>query len=227
MLFAVLRSCVSPAQTLGFDTPYSKKLHTAAQGHFNQTPTEARGGEVPAPLRGQSEDTPVMMYCTGGIRCDIYSTYLRQKACLMFRTLWVALQCMLRFIGHGEEFLSWVMLRVQQVMLPTVLTVRGSLIKSLGDGAACLFPGLQEFVHPGRRRAHVPAVATRSGRSPGGGAGAGGAAVEWQPVCVRQPLGHSPPGERLTACATELCMCGPMPPTWLSMLAQTRSGWVA
>ncbi len=49
------------------------------QDHFNQTPTEARGGEVPAPLRGLPEDTPVMMYCTGGIRCDIYSTYLRQK----------------------------------------------------------------------------------------------------------------------------------------------------
>jgi hypothetical protein len=50
------------------------------QDHFCQTPTEAAGGAVPAPLRGRPGDTPVMMYCTGGIRCDIYSTYLRQKA---------------------------------------------------------------------------------------------------------------------------------------------------
>lgn len=35
---------------------------------------------MPAYLQGISTDTPVMMYCTGGIRCDIYSTYLRQKA---------------------------------------------------------------------------------------------------------------------------------------------------
>ena len=80
MLVAVLRLIFGPARKLGFVKPYSTELCTPAQGHFNQTPTEARGGEVPAPLRGRTEDTPVMMYCTGGIRCDIYSTYLRQKA---------------------------------------------------------------------------------------------------------------------------------------------------
>ncbi len=35
--------------------------------------------ELPAQLAGAHPDTPVMMYCTGGIRCDIYSTYLRAK----------------------------------------------------------------------------------------------------------------------------------------------------
>ena len=24
-------------------------------------------------------DQPVMIYCTGGIRCDVYGTYLRKK----------------------------------------------------------------------------------------------------------------------------------------------------
>jgi hypothetical protein len=57
-----------------------KKLLYGPQDHFCQTPTEAAGGAVPAPLRERPGDTPVMMYCTGGIRCDIYSTYLRQKA---------------------------------------------------------------------------------------------------------------------------------------------------
>ena len=56
---------------------------TRAQDNFNETPTDARGdaeAELPAQLAGAHPDTPVMMYCTGGIRCDIYSTYLRSKA---------------------------------------------------------------------------------------------------------------------------------------------------
>ena len=52
-----------------------------AQDHFNETPTDASGeAELPAYLQDASPDTPVLMYCTGGIRCDIYSTYLRRKA---------------------------------------------------------------------------------------------------------------------------------------------------
>ena len=51
------------------------------QDHFNETPTDASGdAALPAYLQGVSPDAPVMMYCTGGIRCDIYSTYLRRKA---------------------------------------------------------------------------------------------------------------------------------------------------
>lgn len=34
-----------------------------------------------------------MMYCTGGIRCDIYSTYLRQK--VRFR--------LSKYLGRGGE----------------------------------------------------------------------------------------------------------------------------
>lgn len=33
------------------------------------------------PLDGVSEDTPIMMYCTGGIRCDFYSAALRAQGC--------------------------------------------------------------------------------------------------------------------------------------------------
>ena len=52
-----------------------------AEVEFNETPTEATPAEVPAHLQAVDPDTPVMMYCTGGIRCDVYSTYLRQKGC--------------------------------------------------------------------------------------------------------------------------------------------------
>lgn len=30
-------------------------------------------------LQNADPDQPVMIYCTGGIRCDVYGTYLRQK----------------------------------------------------------------------------------------------------------------------------------------------------
>lgn len=59
------------------------------QDQFKETPTDARPQEaegiegdplhIPQQLQGRDPDTPVMMYCTGGIRCDIYSAYLRRK----------------------------------------------------------------------------------------------------------------------------------------------------
>jgi len=37
-------------------------------------------GEVSDPLNGvDKEKTDILMYCTGGIRCDVYSTILRKK----------------------------------------------------------------------------------------------------------------------------------------------------
>ena len=57
------------------------------QDSFNETPTEASGSdELPAHLQNVSPDTPVLMYCTGGIRCDIYSSYLRKKVQRTFET---------------------------------------------------------------------------------------------------------------------------------------------
>lgn len=49
------------------------------EDEFNETPTEALPVDVPAYLQEADPDTPVMMYCTGGIRCDVYSTYLKKK----------------------------------------------------------------------------------------------------------------------------------------------------
>jgi len=56
---------------------------------FSETPVNHT---VPSPLKHAAKDTPILesplnptgsnnfqMYCTGGIRCDIYSTVLRQK----------------------------------------------------------------------------------------------------------------------------------------------------
>ena len=42
---------------------------------------------VPAYLASAPKDAPVMMYCTGGIRCDIYSAHLRRKGFTNLYTL--------------------------------------------------------------------------------------------------------------------------------------------
>ncbi len=49
------------------------------QDQFRETPAGENGAPLPAALEGRDPETPVMMYCTGGIRCDIYSAYLRTR----------------------------------------------------------------------------------------------------------------------------------------------------
>ncbi|KAL4857835.1 Rhodanese-like domain-containing protein 8 [Chlorella vulgaris] len=49
------------------------------EAHFHETPTEALPNEVPQYLEDADPERPVMIYCTGGIRCDVYGTYLRKK----------------------------------------------------------------------------------------------------------------------------------------------------
>jgi predicted sulfurtransferase len=75
-----------------------------AEDEFNETPTEATPARVPAPLAGAGPDTPVMMYCTGGIRCDVYSTYLRSKGYRNLYTLEGGVQGYMRAEGlaHWE-----------------------------------------------------------------------------------------------------------------------------
>ncbi len=75
------------------------------QDEFNETPTEASGrGDLPAALQGRSPDTPVMMYCTGGIRCDIYSAYLRGKGFENLYTLEGGVHNYLRQNGGTNPF---------------------------------------------------------------------------------------------------------------------------
>lgn len=67
-------------------------FHGAArpqEATFSETPTDVADDVAPLPLelRDCSGDTPVMMYCTGGIRCDIYSTYLRKRGFTNLYTL--------------------------------------------------------------------------------------------------------------------------------------------
>jgi predicted sulfurtransferase len=70
-----------------------------AEEVFNETPVGEGEVDVPEQLRGRPADTPVMMYCTGGIRCDVYSTFLREKGFTNLYTLEGGVQNYLRDNG--------------------------------------------------------------------------------------------------------------------------------
>jgi len=69
------------------------------EDEFNETPTEATLSEVPEYLEKSGTDTPVMMYCTGGIRCDVYSAYLKKKGYHRLYTLEGGIQNYMREEG--------------------------------------------------------------------------------------------------------------------------------
>lgn len=62
-----------------WDAGHFKGAERPAEENFHETPTDTTEEHIPKPLQQAGPNTPVMMYCTGGIRCDVYSTYLRQK----------------------------------------------------------------------------------------------------------------------------------------------------
>lgn len=70
---------------------------------FAETPVGESEAEVPAYLKDVDKDAPVMMYCTGGIRCDVYSTFLRRKGYTNLYTLEGGIQNYLRHEG-GEHW---------------------------------------------------------------------------------------------------------------------------
>ena len=51
---------------------------------------------------GARRDTPVLMYCTGGIRCDVYSAKLRQEGFSNMFTLAGGVQAYLRDQGRAQ-----------------------------------------------------------------------------------------------------------------------------
>lgn len=62
-----------------WDAGHFKGAERPLEDNFNETPTESMNEEIPRYLQGVDKDTEVMMYCTGGIRCDVYSAYLKRK----------------------------------------------------------------------------------------------------------------------------------------------------
>ena len=112
---------------------------------------------IPPYLEAADPATPVMMYCTGGIRCDVYSTYLRRKGFSQLYTLEGGIQNYLRSEGldfwNGSLFVfdgrmavrpsEWAgaaygCLGVRQQRLPAVGMARTCCC---WDALACAAPG--------------------------------------------------------------------------------------
>jgi hypothetical protein len=59
--------------------------------------------EGTGPLAGVDKTTPIMMYCTGGIRCDVYSTVLKEQGYAEVYTLEGGVQAYFDEYGGGGE----------------------------------------------------------------------------------------------------------------------------
>mmetsp|Transcript_17607 Transcript_17607/g.49216 ORF Transcript_17607/g.49216 Transcript_17607/m.49216 type:complete len:493 (-) Transcript_17607:279-1757(-) len=77
-----------PSEENFCETPATSCDGSGSDSDSGEAPADAgERGPLPTPLADADRDTPVMMYCTGGIRCDIYSTYLRQQGFKKLYTL--------------------------------------------------------------------------------------------------------------------------------------------
>lgn len=70
---------------------------------FRETPTTEGIEEAFPELKEAEEGQPILMYCTGGIRCDIYSTMLKQQGFDHLYTLEGGIANYLRDQGDDEE----------------------------------------------------------------------------------------------------------------------------
>lgn len=86
---------------------------------FRETPTG--DDEVPVPLEGLDRSAPVMMYCTGGIRCDIYSAALRRRGFTNLYTLEGGIANYLRTEG-GDHWEGSLFVFDKRMVLPGDLT---------------------------------------------------------------------------------------------------------
>lgn len=66
-----------------WDAGHFQGAERPVEEEFRETPVDAE----PPHLAGVPRDAPVMMYCTGGIRCDVYSAALRKQGFTNLYTL--------------------------------------------------------------------------------------------------------------------------------------------
>ncbi|EFJ51382.1 hypothetical protein VOLCADRAFT_103426 [Volvox carteri f. nagariensis] len=85
-----------------WDAGHFEGAERPAEEIFAETPVGEGEQEVPVYLQEVDKDTPVLMYCTGGIRCDVYSTFLRHKGYNNLYTLEGGVQNYLRQEGGAH-----------------------------------------------------------------------------------------------------------------------------
>ena len=85
-----------------WDVGHFKGAQRPVQESFRET-VETNVDDVVGPLSGVDKDKPIMMYCTGGIRCDVYSTVLKQQGYSNVFTLEGGVQAYFEEFGERED----------------------------------------------------------------------------------------------------------------------------
>ena len=111
------------------------------QENFNQTPAARGPDALPAALQCAQNDTPIMMYCTGGIRCDIYSAHLRRQGFTNLYTLEGGVHNYLRYQARQQESSDPNGNKVEGSHVEGYDLWRGSLF--VFDGRLAVLPGSQ------------------------------------------------------------------------------------
>lgn len=85
-----------------WDVGHFKGAERPVQESFRET-VETNVEEGKGPLAGVDKDRPIMMYCTGGIRCDVYSTVLKEQGYENVFTLEGGVQAYFDEFGKRED----------------------------------------------------------------------------------------------------------------------------
>ena len=84
-----------------WDVGHFRGAARPVQESFRET-VETNVEEGAGPLAGVDKATPIMMYCTGGIRCDVYSTVLKEQGYAEVYTLEGGVQAYFDEYGKGD-----------------------------------------------------------------------------------------------------------------------------
>ncbi len=118
-----------------WDVGHFKGAQRPVQESFRET-VETNVDDKIGPLANMPKDKPIMMYCTGGIRCDVYSTVLKEQGYDNVMVLEGGVQAYFEKYGNEEKHAWENHLFVFDNRL--AMTPEGTPAAELGENAATL-----------------------------------------------------------------------------------------
>ena len=118
-----------------WDVGHFKGAQRPVQESFRET-VETNVDDKIGPLANMPKDKPIMMYCTGGIRCDVYSTVLKEQGYENVMVLEGGVQAYFEKYGNEEKHAWENHLFVFDNRL--AMTPEGTPAAELGENAATL-----------------------------------------------------------------------------------------
>jgi rhodanese-related sulfurtransferase len=133
----------------GAQRPVQESFRETVETNVADRSATDPNGSNPGPLAGVDKSKPIMMYCTGGIRCDVYSTVLKEQGYENVFTLEGGVQAYFDEFGNKEDQKWDDQLFVFDSRL--AMTPTGLPAAEAGDAAATL-----ECYCCGERKARAP-----------------------------------------------------------------------